>query len=223
MKAPKPRIARAEFPHRSPPGPDGIRRSLVWWALVIVAAHACGQSEASRPTSLPSRPHLVVMLADDAGAECFGCYGGQSYRTPHIDRLAREGIRYDNAFTQPLCTPTRVELLTGRSNARNYVAFSILPPEERTFAEVLQRSGYRTCVVGKWQLLGAEHYREGIRGTGSTPRQAGFERHALWQVAELGSRHWKPRLTIDGKTRTFGPNAPDMPTVRVLRPALAAP
>ncbi|MAG54987.1 MAG: hypothetical protein CMJ83_01720 [Planctomycetes bacterium] len=162
--------------------------------LIACAGIVCAQD----------RPNLIVILADDAGAECFGCYGGESYRTPHLDRMAREGLRYDNAFTQPLCTPTRVELLTGRSNARNYVGFSVLKPSERTFAEVLRGAGYRTFVAGKWQLLAAEHYPPHIRGTGSTPEQAGFEGHVLWQVEALGKRHWTPTMTSNGRTKKMG-------------------
>ena len=172
--------------------------TLLLAALFVMTASAQERESPER------RRNLVVILADDFGAEGLGCYGGESWKTPRIDALAAQGIRFRNAFTQPLCTPTRLELLTGRSNARNYVAFSVLPPAERTFAELLKAGGYRTMAIGKWQLLAAEHYREDIRGTGSTPAQAGFDRHVLWQVEKLGSRHWGPTLTVDGKTRTFG-------------------
>jgi len=170
--------------------------------LMVPLLLACGTLKTERSTR--ERPNLIVILADDLGSEAFGCYGGESYRTPNVDRLAREGVRFRNAFTQPLCTPTRVELLTGRSNARNYRAFSVLDPAERTFAEVLRQHGYRTCAVGKWQLLAAEHYPKPVRGSGSAPEQAGFDRHALWQVEALGERHWAPTLTIDGRTRKHG-------------------
>ncbi|MCZ6598286.1 MAG: sulfatase-like hydrolase/transferase [Planctomycetota bacterium] len=155
------------------------------------------------PDSDGKRPNLIVILADDIGIEALGCYGGESYETPHVDQLAREGVLFENAFTQPLCTPTRLELLTGRSNARNYLAFSVLDPKERTFANELRDVGYRTLVVGKWQLYGAEHYGKGIRSTGSLPDQAGFDHHALWQVEVLGRRHWAPTMTIDGQTKVF--------------------
>lgn len=176
-----------------------MRRALP----LLLPLLACASLEADGPQDGP-RPNLVVILADDLGAETLGCYGGESYATPHLDRLAVEGVRLANAFTQPVCTPTRLELLTGRSNARNYVSFSVLPPEERTFAHVLQGGGYRTCAVGKWQLLGAEHYGDDIRGRGTLPPDAGFDSHCLWQVESLGLRHWEPRLTIDGETREFG-------------------
>lgn len=171
-------------------------------ALALLAGCVAGTSSPApgqRGVSDP-RPDLVVVLADDLGFETLGCYGGESYATPELDRLAGEGLRFTRAFTQPLCTPTRVELLTGRSNARNYRAFSVLDPSERTFAHLLHDAGYRTAAVGKWQLLAAEHYAEPIRGSGTRPEHAGFEEHLLWQVESLGSRHWAPRLTADGVT-----------------------
>lgn len=150
------------------------------------------------------RPNLIVVLADDMGAETLGCYGGESYATPNLDRLAKEGVVCENAFTQPLCSPTRNELLTGRSNARNYRSFSVLDPAERTFAEHLRAGGYRTMAVGKWQLYGANHYaEEEIRASGTLPEDAGFDQHVLWQVEELGSRYWGPKLRVNGETQTF--------------------
>ena len=65
-------------------------------------------------------PNIVLILADDFGYECVAVNGGQSYRTPRLDRLAAGGVRFERCHVQPLCTPTRVELLTGLSNARNY-------------------------------------------------------------------------------------------------------
>ena len=178
-------------------------RRLRFAPVLLVLIGAC-RTAGEVPPARGARPNLIVILADDLGAETLGCYGGESYDTPHLDRLAAGGVRFENAFTQPLCTPTRVELLTGRSNARNYRSFSVLDPAEVTFAHVLREGGYRTCAVGKWQLYGAEHYGDEIRGRGSLPEAAGFERHALWQVERLGLRHWEPTLTIDGETRTFG-------------------
>ena len=149
------------------------------------------------------RHNVVLILADDLGVECLGCYGGTSYNTPELDRLAARGTRFRQCHTQPLCTPTRLELMTGLSNARNYSGFSVLPPGSRNFAQLLGEAGYDTGVFGKWQLYAARHYPEAIRGTGTLPEDAGFGRHCLWQVDELGSRYWTPKLRIDGNTRVF--------------------
>ncbi|MFT4541951.1 MAG: arylsulfatase A [Planctomycetota bacterium] len=171
--------------------------------LLLFTATACAGLRTNVQTLFEQRPNIIVILADDIGAEALACYGGESYATPQLDRLASEGTRFTNAFTQPLCTPTRIELLTGRSNGRNYRAFSVLDPNERTFAHELQGAGYRTLAVGKWQLLAAEHYEKAIRGSGTKPEHAGFDRHTLWQVEALGNRHWSPRMTIDGVLTDF--------------------
>ena len=168
---------------------------LVAMALGILVYNASAQEDA--------RHNVLVILADDLGAECLGCYGGTSYPTPELDRLAAAGVRFAQGHTQPLCTPTRVEIMTGLSNARNYVAFSVLPPGSRTFAHLLGDAGYDTGVFGKWQLYAAEHYPESLRGTGTLPEDAGFEQHCLWQVDVLGSRYWSPRLRINGETQQF--------------------
>lgn len=145
-----------------------------------------------------TKPNIILIMADDIGYECFGAYGSQSYKTPNIDRLAAEGVRFTHCYSQPLCTPSRVKLMTGRSNIRNYSSFSILDPNEKTFGHMLQRAGYKTAVAGKWQLYGAQHYNE-LAGTGMHPRDAGFDEYCLWQVERLGSRYWNPRIERNGK------------------------
>lgn len=155
-------------------------------------------------------PNIVLIMADDVGTEAFGCYGGTSWKTPRIDALAARGMRFTHCYSQPLCTPSRVKIMTGRSNARNYVNFSILDPRERTFAHHLRAAGYRTFCVGKWQLLGAEHYGAWA-GKGTHPRGAGFDEWCLWQVDKLGSRYWKPRIDRNGElvpvtADTYGPD-----------------
>ncbi|MFT5290475.1 MAG: arylsulfatase A [Planctomycetota bacterium] len=193
--------------------------TTAWLRILLLALLvACSSTKASGPDGF-SRPNLIVVLADDLGVEALGCYGGESYATPNLDQLAHAGVLFENAFTQPLCTPTRVELLTGRSNARNYLSFSVLDPRERTFAHVLRDGGYRTFAIGKWQLFGADHYGPQIQAHGSLPEDAGFEHHALWQVEQLGLRHWEPTLTIDGLSTTFDPSAygPDLALEHGLR------
>jgi len=158
--------------------------------------------------------NVVVIMADDVGVEAFGCYGGTSYETPRIDRMAAEGVRFRHCYSQPLCTPSRVKIMTGVSNLRNYVRFSVLAPDQVTFAHRLQRGGYRTAVVGKWQLYAAEHYGD-VAGTGVLPEDAGFHEHCLWQVDKLGPRYPNPRLRIDGKDVSLkGRYGPDVFTER---------
>ncbi len=100
----------------------------------------------------PSRPNIVFFFADDIGTECFGCYGGVEYETPNIDSLARQGIQFMNMNAQPLSSPSRVQLMTGQYNDRNYVAFGYMNQDEQSFASLAQSAGYSTAISGKWQL-----------------------------------------------------------------------
>lgn len=149
------------------------------------------------------KTNVILIMADDIGYECYGAYGGTSYKTPVLDNMAKTGMRFVHAYSNPICTPSRVKIMTGLSNVRNYTSFSTLKKTEKTIGHMMKDAGYRTAIAGKWQLLGAEHYPEFIRGKGSWPQDAGFERHCLWQVDKLGSRYWGPTITIDGELREF--------------------
>ena len=156
------------------------------------SAQAAGQAPAN----------IILILSDDVGAETLGAYGGESYQTPHLDQLARDGIRFEYGHSQPLCTPSRVKIMTGQYNFRNYHNFAFLDPSEMTFAHLLKQAGYSTAVVGKWQLL---HNRfTNVRG--ATPSQAGFDEYLLWQLdaPKPGSRYWAPLLDHNGELRQHG-------------------
>ena len=183
-------------------------------ALAVLAAlsgclWSCGTSpgQAAAPTEEPSsarRPNVILIMADDLGYETLGANGGTSYRTPRLDALAESGMRFAHAHSTPLCTPSRVQLMTGKYNFRNYIGFGLLDPEERTFGHLFQEAGYRTAVVGKWQLYGNEVQRELAEGRGgSLPREAGFDEYALWQVAERGPRYKSPHVDVSGTARDY--------------------
>ncbi len=140
-------------------------------------------------------------MADDLGYECLGCYGSKSYKTPVLDKLAATGMRFEHCYSQPLCTPSRVKIMTGQYNFRNYVNFGVLDPKQKTFGHLLKNCGYATCVVGKWQLYGSVNQGAEVRGTGSMPVQAGFDEHCLWQVKDRGSRYKDPVMVQNGKRR----------------------
>jgi arylsulfatase A len=145
------------------------------------------------------KPNIVLIMADDLGYECLSCYGSQSYKTPVLDELAKGGMRFEHCYSQPLCTPSRVKIMTGQYNFRNYVNFGVLHPSQKTFGHLLQGCGYATCVVGKWQLYGSVNQSAEVRGTGSLPGRAGFDEHCLWQIMERGSRYKDPLMIRNGK------------------------
>ncbi|TWT80356.1 Arylsulfatase [Planctomycetes bacterium CA13] len=159
------------------------RNNMLLWVMVILLA--------STPSFLiASQPNIVLIMADDMGYECLGANGATSvYKTPNLDRLAAEGIRFEHAYSQLVCTPSRVQIMTGRYNARNYTGFGALQPNEITFGNVMKNAGYKTCVAGKWQLGG------GVKG----PTNFGFDEYCLWQLTRRPSRFDDPGLEMNGK------------------------
>lgn len=159
------------------------------------------------------KPNIVFILADDMGMECLGCYGSEFYKTPNLDKLAAQGAKFLEAYSEPLCTPSRVQLLTGRHNFRNYTKFADLDLTQPTFAQALKKVGYTTAIAGKWQLSPAN-----FQG----PFTAGFDQYCLWNFIgedkasgakeEKGSRYKSPELFMNGKplTGTEGKYGPDV-------------
>ena len=97
-------------------------------------------------------PNIVLIVADDAGFELFAPYGSTQYSTPRLTEIADAGVRFTNAFSKPSCTPSRVALMTGKSNIQNYDRWGALPVGEYTFVNLLESGGYATAAAGKWQL-----------------------------------------------------------------------
>lgn len=145
------------------------------------------------PSLACAQPNIVLIMADDFGYECVTANGGQSYQTPNIDRLAAGGVRFEECHVQPLCTPTRVQLMTGRYNIRNYLNFGTLIRSERTFAHLLKKAGYATGICGKWQL---GHEKD-------SPQHFGFDESCLWQHTRRPPRYANPGLEYNGVERDF--------------------
>lgn len=166
--------------------------------VLLLVALSC--TPTNKTKSIDKLPNVIVIMADDLGYETIGAYGGTSYKTPEIDRMAANGMRFDHCYAQPLCTPSRVKLMTGIYNVRNYVRFGLLDESQTTFGHLFKNAGYATCIVGKWQL-GKDP---------SGPQGAGFDTHCLWQVREgrvdstgRDTRFSKPVLEVDGMLRTY--------------------
>ena len=132
------------------------------------------------PTSvaIAAPPNVVLVMADDMGYECVSANGGTSYQTPVFERIAREGMRFTHCYSQPVCTPSRIKIMTGKYNWRNYRRFGHLEKGQRTFAHFMRDAGYATGLTGKWQLWGGSETPE--HRSGMTPEEAGFDEYIHW-------------------------------------------
>ena len=178
------------------------------WLFVGVAGSIFLAGTASGAPS-PAKPNIVLILADDLGWTDLGCFGSEYYETPHIDRLAREGMKFTQAYSAcTVCSPTRAALLTGKYPARLHITDWIpglppenpkllvpdwtkyLPLEEITIANVLHSSGYATASMGKWHLGGPEYYPDkhgfdlNIAGTAAANPSSYFAPYKIATLAE---------------------------------------
>lgn len=164
-------------------------KTMLTLGLCFIAAALASSTAAGQPL----KPNVILFLADDFGYECVTANGGQSYSTPNLDRLAADGVRFENCHVQPLCTPTRLQIMTGFYNVRNYLNFGTLPRSETTFGNVLKKAGYATGICGKWQL---GHEKD-------APEHLGFDEACLWQHTRRPPRFANPGLEYNGEEKDF--------------------
>ena len=137
-------------------------------------------------------PNIILIMADDIAYDNFGCYGSEYFKTPRLDELAATGAKLNNCYSMPVCTPSRVKIMTGRDNVRNYVGFGSLDKNETTFGTMLRDAGYATAVAGKWQLAGGKN--------GSLAPDCGFDTYCLWHYPGTNrERYWNPSIMRDGE------------------------
>jgi len=149
------------------------------------------------------QPNIILIMADDMGYEALSSNGSESCKSPNLDKLAAKGVRFTNCFSNPICTPSRVKLMTGQYNVRNYVKFGWLDRKQTTFAHQLKAAGYATAIAGKWQL-GRDK---------DSPQHFGFEQSCLWQHTRSGRsnedgknidrRFVNPQLEFNGVEKDF--------------------
>ncbi|MFM7058065.1 MAG: sulfatase-like hydrolase/transferase, partial [Planctomycetota bacterium] len=135
--------------------------TVFWISVLSVCTLIAGSAV---PLSAAERPNIVIIYADDLGYGDLGCYGHPSIRTPNLDRMAAEGMRFTEFYSAAeVCTPSRTALLTGRYPIRSGMChdqFRVLrnnakgglPAQEITIAEMLRPAGYSTAIIGKWHL-----------------------------------------------------------------------
>lgn len=161
------------------------------------------------------RPNVVVILADDLGALDLGCYGSTFYETPNLDRMARDGMKFTQAYAAcPVCSPTRASLMTGRWPQRTGITDYIGAPQpekwkrptrmlpapyseqlalqETTLAEVLKSAGYATMHAGKWHLGGEKFYPE---HQGYDVNMGGLDRGGPYGGKKYFSPYGNPKLS----------------------------
>ena len=132
------------------------------------------------------RPNIVLIMADDLGFCDLGCYGGE-IRTPNLDRLAHNGMRFTHFYNNAVCVATRTSLLTGLYS--HQVEKNLRGRRNNvTFAEVLKAAGYRTLMVGKWH---------NGHGSGEKPVDRGFDRY--WGLLSGCSNYFNPGLKRPGE------------------------
>ena len=157
------------------------RRDFLAYATWLAADTALSVGALGAVQQTPQRPNVVFILVDDLGWADVGCYGSDLHETPHIDRLARQGMRFTDAYAAaPVCSPTRASIMTGKYPARLHMTIwyessanpprgrRLIPPitqgnlphEQVTIAEVFKEAGYFAAHVGKWHLGDAAHYPE---------------------------------------------------------------
>jgi arylsulfatase A-like enzyme len=174
---------------------DLIRLSLVALVLVALALTAPNLRAADRPPT--ERPNLIIILTDDQGYHDVGFNGGTDIPTPHLDSIARQGVRFTNGYvTYTVCSPSRAGLLTGRypqrfGHERNprwapHDPAIGLPRSERTLADVLGAAGYHCGLVGKWHLGAHPVFH---------PLQRGF--HEFYGMVGGGKRYFPEDLILD--------------------------
>lgn len=159
-------------------------------ATILTLLISCGSPSQSEP----SRPNILLILADDMGYGDVAGAGNPYLRTPNLDRLARSGVQFTNFYVSSVCATTRASLLTGRYHQRTHVrsvtnGYETLNPEEKTIAEYLQPAGYRTAIFGKWHL--GEYYP-------SLPNAQGFDEFLGFRTGHTAD-YYDPVLEHNGR------------------------
>ncbi|MHC4542389.1 MAG: sulfatase-like hydrolase/transferase, partial [Planctomycetota bacterium] len=188
------------------------------------SAAALALPQKSSSAGRGNRPNILFIMVDDLGKEWISCYGAEDVETPNIDALAQTGMRFENAYSMPQCTPSRATLLTGQYPWRTgwvnhwdvprwgvgYFDWAIR--ENTTFARVMRAAGYATAAAGKWQM-------NDFRIAPDFMSKHGFDDWCMWTGYEAGNppsgkRYWDAYINTlqDGSKTYSGRFGPDVYT-----------
>jgi len=170
---------------------------------------ARGGAAAREGASPPAKPNIVYILADDLGYGHLGCYGQKDIQTPHLDRMAAEGMRFTDHYAgSALCAPSRCVLMTGlhtghcfvRNNKPLPVEGNVpIPADSQTVAKVLKTAGYATACIGKWGL--------GYPGSEGDPTRQGFDHFFGYNCQRQAHTYYPPHLWRNREKVTLKGNA----------------
>ena len=184
--------------HRQrPPRPAGSSLRFNWLLLGLALVPLAGL----RPVSADPRPNIILVLTDDQGYGDLGVHGNAQISTPHLDAFARESLEMTRFYVEPVCSPTRASILTGRYHMRTGVLATSrggarIFGDEETIAEVLAKSGYRTAIAGKWHLGD---------NAPSRPQDQGFQQvlvhrsGGIGQIPDRDATYFRPVLWRNGR------------------------
>jgi arylsulfatase A-like enzyme len=207
---PQARDKDAQFLAWSPTGHRSFHVPLGFREMVFAGSGSAPASPPAAAAAPGRRLNVVSIVTDDQGSWGMGAYGNPDARTPTLDRLAREGVLFRNAFvTTPVCSPSRAGFLTGRYGTelgiRDWISPDEaagglgLPPGTPTWPALLREAGWRTALVGKWHLG---------RGPRSHPSAFGIER--FFGFLDGGNAPIDPTLEVEGRERTLEGSLPDL-------------
>lgn len=192
--------------------------------LVVVISLASSEAQVLKP-------NIILIMSDDVSPDLYGCYGNTQVHTPHLDRMAREGVKFETCWATAMCAPTRAMILTGRYGYRTgFFHNSLQIPQadgsnellkyHHCFGKLLKQAGYATAIAGKWHCSasrpegqdgGFDEYClwEGVREISKLAGRPQFT--GAWEDERTTSRYWHPGIIQNHKLREtkptdFGPD-----------------
>nr|WP_299381101.1 sulfatase [Allomuricauda sp.] len=196
-----------------------LRNKIGWIAgLMLLGMLSCKMEKSEE---IAKTPNFIIIFTDDQGYNDLGCYGSPLIKTPNIDQLAAEGIRFTNFYAQPVCGPSRTALMTGCYPLRVAEVGNIkrmhpmVHPKETLLPEIFQKNGYTTACVGKWDLNG---HGSGFKLKEMYPTEMGFDHwFGLPSSNDGGTKHVYRNetllenhgITVDNVTATYTKEALD--------------